>query len=94
MGVCVAVVRYWEKGYRRPAVWQYPEIFRFLGRDPRPPATDSGEVLLRWCQYRGWTRRRLATCLGVDEATLVALGVGRPLSGERAWKPLTSKQCG
>lgn len=71
IGVCEAVVRYWEKGYRQPAIEQYPNIFRFLGCDPRPARDGLGMTLLRWRQYRGWSRKRMAACLKVDERTLV-----------------------
>jgi len=78
-------LRNWETGRRQIAVRFYPAIIAFLGFNPLPrPTTQAGQVAYSRLT-RGWSRKRLATIAGVDEATVrrieadVQHVAGRPL---------------
>ena len=86
LGVCKSVVWRWETGETEPELRFLPRIFRFLGEDPRPEPEDIGQSLVRYREQRGWSRKRFATKLKVDEGTLWRWESGRrsPRAGHLA----------
>lgn len=70
LGVCKSVVWRWETGETEPELRFLPRIFSFIGGDPRPEPASLGGKLVRWREQMGWSRRRLASKLRVDEGTL------------------------
>ena len=77
LGVCKSVVWRWETGETEPELRFLPKIFGFIGGDPRPEPTEVGTRLIRWREHQGWSRKRLAAKLRVDEATLWRWESGR-----------------
>ena len=77
LGVCKSVVWRWEAGETEPELRFLPWIFRFIGGDPRPAPASLGAKLVRWREQKGWSRRRLAAELSVDEGTLWRWESGR-----------------
>lgn len=53
-----------------PAVRRYPRIRAFLGYDPFPPPRKAGERLVALRRKLGFSRKRAAKILGVDEMKL------------------------
>ena len=70
LGVCKSVVWRWETGETEPELRFLPKVFGFIGGDPRPEPTGIGARLIRWREQKGWSRKRLASHLAVDEGTL------------------------
>lgn len=69
MGVDQHSVINWEKGLKEPMDAQYPIIISFLGYEPWPAPTTLSEKLAAERRRRGWSIKRSAAALGVDEAT-------------------------
>ena len=70
LGVCKSVVWRWETGETEPELRFLPKVFGFIGGDPRSEPTGLGARLVRWREHKGWSRKRLAAKLKVDEGTL------------------------
>jgi transcriptional regulator with XRE-family HTH domain len=75
----------WEKGRTEPFIRNYPAIFRFLGYDPFPPPQTFPEQIASQRRRLGWSIKKSAARIGVDEGTF-----GRWESG--AWKPRKSEK--
>ncbi len=69
MGVSHHTVIDWEKAEKAPAVGQYPAIIAYLGFEPWPRPMTLPEKLLAERRRRGWSVKRSAAILGVDEGT-------------------------
>jgi transcriptional regulator with XRE-family HTH domain len=83
LGVCKSEVWRWETGETEPELRFLPKVFEFIGGDPRPEPTGIGARLIRWREQRGWSRRKLAAKLGVDEGTLRQWESGRSCPSRR-----------
>jgi len=83
LGVCKSVVWRWETGKTEPELRFLPKIFGFIGGDPRPEPAGLGARLIRWREHKGWSRKRLAAKLRVDEGTLWRWESGRSYSSRR-----------
>ena len=59
----------WEKDKTFPAVRYFPAIFRFLGYDPFPEPIMLSEKLLAKRRALGFSVKRAADVVGVDEGT-------------------------
>ena len=71
LGVATDTIFNWEngKGIRYPRY--YPRILDWLGYDPFPEPSSSGEEM-RFERYRlGLTSQEMASCLGIDQSTLL-----------------------
>lgn len=73
----------WELGRTGPGIRQMAKIVRFLGFDPEPSGSSSGERLKAARRRAGLTQVELAGRLGVDEGTVVDLEAGRRRPGRR-----------
>lgn len=69
LGVTASTVLNWEKGYTEPIVEDMPAIIQFLGYYPFPEPMSLGERMLAKRRCMGWTIKRAAEALGVDEDT-------------------------
>ncbi len=70
IGVCEASVWNWETGRNEPELRFIPAIISFLGRDPRLVPTSLAGRLIRYREAQGWSQKRLARELAVDQSTL------------------------
>lgn len=70
IGACVASVWLWESERAVPGLKWVPAIIGFLGYDPTPPARTIGERLVHYRTRLGWTQKRLAEALEIDQTTL------------------------
>ena len=61
IGADEASIWLWENGRVKPELKWMPAILAFLGYDPRTPAGNIGERLVRYREARGWAQKRLAT---------------------------------
>lgn len=60
----------WEKGYKKPKIFQIPILIDFLGYDPiNSTPTSIAELLKSKRQKLGWTQKMAAKKLGVDPST-------------------------
>ncbi len=69
MGVNPWTILNWEKGHTEPPVEAVPWIVAFLGYDPFPEPQGLPERLLAKRRAMGWSIRKAARELGVDEGT-------------------------
>lgn len=60
----------WENGRRKPELKWMPAILTFLGYDPRPKPLTVGQQLCWYREGRGWSQKRLAKELHVDQTTV------------------------
>jgi DNA-binding transcriptional regulator YiaG len=77
MGVGHFTLLTWEKGQAAPSVRMLPRIISFLSYDPHPEPTTPGERIAAKRRRLGLSRKRMATQLGIDEATLARWESGR-----------------
>ena len=70
LGVDEATVHNGEVKATAPGLRHLPEIIRFLGYDPLPPARTIAEQIIRHRKTFGLSREELARRLGVDPGTL------------------------
>lgn len=71
IGVTSFTVLNWEKRYTTTIpVAVMPAIIAFLGYDPFPEPVTIGEELHAYRRKTGWSLKRLAEHLGVDESTV------------------------
>jgi len=84
MGVDQHSVINWEKGLKEPTAAQYPTIISFLGYEPWPAPTTFPEKLMAARLRRGWSIKRTAATLGVDEATFGRWERGRAPAPQHA----------
>lgn len=70
MGVDQHSVINWEKGLKEPMAAQYPTIISFLGYEPWPEPSTLPEKLVAARLRCGWSIKRTAATLGIDEGTL------------------------
>jgi transcriptional regulator with XRE-family HTH domain len=77
IGVHEQTVTNWEVNATVPEVRYMPEIIRFLGHDPQPPAAEFPERLATTRKALGLSQRKMAAKLGVDPATLMGWEAGR-----------------
>ena len=70
IGVHPASLENWECGRTSPADRFMPAIIRFLGYNPLPARRTSAERVAYERVARGWSRKRLAAVVGVDETTI------------------------
>ena len=80
LGASETAVHNWETAKALPAIRSMARIIRFLGYDPSPAPRSLSERLVASRRRFGFSRRRLARHLGIDEATLWRWeeGTGRP----------------
>ncbi len=71
LGVSLDTYRNWEIGHTNPQPVGWPVIIHLLGYDPNPPASSFGERLRAKRRLLGWSQRRLAEHLGLDETTVL-----------------------
>ena len=69
LGLSWRTVFNWENGKTKPAVESIPAIIGFLGYDPFQEAASLSERLAARRRANGWTIKRAAEQLGVDEGT-------------------------
>ena len=77
MGCSESSVNNWERNRAHPKVRQLPSIITFLGYVPIDPGESWSGRLARARRAMGWSRRRLARLLGVDESTVKRWEDGR-----------------
>ncbi|WP_414645324.1 helix-turn-helix domain-containing protein [Candidatus Binatus sp.] len=77
LGVSEAAVYNWETGKAVPSIRSIPGIIRFLGYDPSPAPGSLSEQLVAARRRLGYSRRRLAHHLEIDESTLAKWETGR-----------------
>lgn len=77
LGVHAASVRNWEMGRTEPALDQLRAVIEFLGYDPRPEPSASGEKIKFWRTARGVSQEEMAVRLGVDPSTLARWESGK-----------------
>lgn len=77
IGASVATVWLWESNRVEPELKWMPAILDFLGYDPTPAAQTLGQRLVRHRTRLGWTQRRLAQALRVDQTTLARWETGK-----------------
>lgn len=70
VGADVCSVLNWEKGRAEPELRFMPAILAFLGYDPRPMPESLPERLVCYRQSKGWSQKKFAEVLGVDQSTL------------------------
>lgn len=70
----------WEKDRCTPAMQHWPGIIEFLGFDPNPKPSTFGERLTAYRRCQGLSRKALAACLAVDEATVWRWEMGQKKS--------------
>ena len=63
-------IYHWEKNQNQPYVRHYPAIIKFLGYNPLNPGKTIGSKILYCRMTRGFSRRKLAKEMGIDEGTL------------------------
>jgi transcriptional regulator with XRE-family HTH domain len=82
LGVSEASVWQWENNRTAPQVRFLPAILAFLGENPYPEASTFAEWVVAGRRRLGFSRRRLAVELAVDESTVKRWedGRGRPLT--------------
>ena len=69
LGVNTSTVLNWEKGYTEPLVEDMRGIIQFLEYYPFPEPETVGERMIAKRRYMGWTIKKAAEALGVDEST-------------------------
>lgn len=70
MGVCADTVVNWETGKTAaPPIGTWPAILQFLGYDPFPEPVTLAERLCAKRRIMGWSIKKAARQLGVDEET-------------------------
>jgi DNA-binding XRE family transcriptional regulator len=75
LGVTKDCVGYWERGLTDPHIKYYPAIIAFLGYYPFEHETDSfGGKITKYKHEHGYSNKRLAKLLGVDEGTVAKWG--------------------
>lgn len=67
--ICVETLINWEKDKTDPPIPFVPAILHFLGYDPFPPPCTLGERMLAKRRTMGWTIKKAAARIGVDEST-------------------------
>ncbi|MBL8300854.1 MAG: helix-turn-helix domain-containing protein [Rhodanobacteraceae bacterium] len=70
-------VLHWEKDQTTPPDASWPTILQFLGYDPHPEPTSLPERLKAVRRQNGWSIKRAARFLGVDEGTWAGWESGR-----------------
>lgn len=83
LGVGAYTVLNWEKNKAAPPIRAIPAIVRFLGYDPFPPPNSLAERLLAKRRQMGWSIKKAARQLGVDEGTWTAWEMGTAAPQER-----------
>ncbi len=73
----------WEKGHTEPPVKSMPAILRFLGYNPFPETKSMPERLLTKRRAMGWSIKKAASELGVDEGTWAAWESGKPVQSAK-----------
>lgn len=69
LGVTSFTVLNWEKGKTEVPVKSMPDLFRFLGYDPFPKPSSIPEHMIAKRRAMGWSIKKAARCLGVDDGT-------------------------
>lgn len=77
IGSCGASVWLWESERAEPELKWMPGILDFLGYDPAPTAQSVGARLVQHRTRLGWTQKRLAEELRVDQTTLARWETGK-----------------
>ena len=79
VGVTQQTLRNWELGATEPEVRQWPAIIGLLGFDPRVKreSTTLGEQIRDARLAQGWSQKRLAEELHLDESTVQAWESGK-----------------
>lgn len=67
----------WEKQGRRPKIWHWPAILRFLSYDPDPLPKSFAERIATYRRKTGGTFAEVARAIGVHECTVQSWEVGR-----------------
>jgi magnesium chelatase family protein len=76
MGIGLFTLIKWEKQGTQPEAHYYPAIIAFLGYDPWPEPTTTGEMLLAERRRRGLTIRQAADLMRIDQGTLARWEAG------------------
>lgn len=76
MGVCHSTYLQWEGDCTKPAIAFYPKIISFLGYEPWPAPRTLAKALLAERRRRGWSIRRAAESMQVDEGTFARWEAG------------------
>lgn len=86
LGVSEASVWQWETNRTSPQVRFIPAVIAFLGENPYPKPATFAEWIRGSRRVLGFSRRRLAAELGVDESTVKRWedGRGRPMAAFHA----------
>lgn len=77
IGVDKTTIHNWETKATNPGIHCLPQIIRFLGYNPLPPATTLAEHITRCRKTLGWSKKQLARHLGVDPSTVATWEAGR-----------------
>ena len=76
MGVQLSTYITWERGGRRPSIGRMPTVIRQLGYDPAGEADGPMGQIENARRQLGWSLRRTAECLNVDQGTLTRWRIG------------------
>lgn len=88
LGTNPGSLRNWEMNRRTVEVRFYPAIIAFLGYNPLPHPATRGQLIRYRRISRGWSRKRLAAKLGIDEATIRRIDGDMPRLGRRPVRAL------
>jgi transcriptional regulator with XRE-family HTH domain len=77
MGVDNDTIWRWERDAAAPQIHHFSKIIEFLGYNPLPAPEDLADALLASRKFHGWSRRKAAKVLGLDESTLARLEQGK-----------------
>ncbi|MBF6570877.1 MAG: helix-turn-helix domain-containing protein [Candidatus Binataceae bacterium] len=69
LGINSWTVLNWERGHTEPPIESMPAILRFLDYDPFPEPESLQGLLLAKRRAMGWSIKKAARQLGVDEGT-------------------------
>jgi magnesium chelatase family protein len=85
MGISEHTIVHWERGTTKPEITRYPAIISFLGHEPWPEPTSYAAKLTAARRRRGWSMKRAAHTIGVDEGTLLRWerSLSRPSEGSK-----------
>lgn len=70
IGACEQSIVNWERNASRPTAKWIPRIAAFLGYNPPIDGSTLAERLVNYRRGRGWTQKRFAEELEVDQSTL------------------------
>ncbi|MFT6461112.1 MAG: transcriptional regulator with XRE-family HTH domain [Maricaulis maris] len=70
LGVCVDVIRQWERGEHLPRIQYFPAIIDFLGNDDWLLERSFADRIRKHRARNGWSQARLSQKIGVSERAI------------------------